>query len=263
MICGTFVARTATEAEADIAVKSYKTNSPRPLSVTKERDNTNPNMPFKVTAVFQPCPEGTEVEHSATGDKPGAVDDDGEGDGDGGDAKPEAAAGAGPPPGTRETWKKPPIAKFIQSPNYSSRNGSRVGRIIVHYTTSDNVDGTIAHFLNPASQVSAHYIVARDGKIYQMVRDADKAWHALGANSDSIGIEHSAAPGEQMTADQEQSSVSLIKWLLSEYKLRATAIHGHRFTPENAGHTECPGELFGAATQTAVDSWVAKQFAGF
>ena len=94
---------------------------------------------------------------------------------------------------------KPPIKDFIQSPNFSSRNEERIRRMILHYTTSRNVAGTIAWFKNPASRVSAHYVIARDGTIFQLVRDADKAWHAKNANADSIGIEHSAAKGDTMT----------------------------------------------------------------
>ena len=158
--------------------------------------------------------------------------------------------------GTSEQPPKPLIKQFIQSPNYSSRNGERIRRVIMHYTTSRNVNGTIKHFLNPASRVSAHYVIGRDGSIFQMVRDSDKAWHAKAANADSIGIEHSAAPGDQMTPAQELSSIALVRWLLSEYKLPKTAIHGHKYTPENAGTTNCPDHLFGAASEAAVDAWV-------
>ena len=69
----------------------------------------------------------------------------------------------------------------------------------MHYTTSRNVEGTIAWFQDPRAQVSAHYIIGREGEIYQMVRDSDKAWHAKDANANSIGIEHSAAAGNSMT----------------------------------------------------------------
>jgi hypothetical protein len=175
---------------------------------------------------------------------------------DGGDA----AAGSGDEPGsahgTSETPPKPMISRFIQSPNCSSRNGERIRRIIMHYTTSRNVDGTISHFLKPSSRVSAHYVIARDGRIIQMVLDTDKAWHAKGANADSIGIEHSAAPGDQMTPAQELSSIALVRWLLSEYKLPKGAIHGHKYTPENAGTTDCPHQLFGPDSKAALDAWV-------
>ncbi|HEY6995590.1 MAG TPA: N-acetylmuramoyl-L-alanine amidase [Xanthobacteraceae bacterium] len=158
--------------------------------------------------------------------------------------------------GTSEHPAKPSIKQFIQSPNHSSRNGERIRRVIMHYTTSRNVDGTVEHFLNPGSKVSAHYVIARDGSIFQMVRDSDKAWHAKNANADSIGIEHSAAQGDQMTPAQEVSSVALVRWLLSEYKLPKTAIHGHKYTPENAGTTDCPHKLFGADSEAAIDNWV-------
>jgi len=160
------------------------------------------------------------------------------------------------PPGTAEAAPKPPIKEFIASPNCSSRNGERIRRIVMHYTTSRNVQGTIAWFQNPQSQVSAHYVVARNGEIYQMVRDSDKAWHAKKANADSIGIEHSAAPGDPMTAEQEASSVALLRWLLSEYKLSKDAIDGHRFTPENVGTTDCPDRLFGQPSEAALRAWV-------
>jgi N-acetylmuramoyl-L-alanine amidase/Mannosyl-glycoprotein endo-beta-N-acetylglucosaminidase len=158
--------------------------------------------------------------------------------------------------GTSEQPPKPSIKQFIQSPNHSSRNGMPIRRVIMHYTTSRNVDGTISHFLNPASKVSAHYVIGREGAIFQMVHDGDKAWHAKNANADSIGIEHSAAQGDQMTAPQENASVALVRWLLSEYKLPKSAIHGHKYTPENAGTTDCPEHLFGPDTEAALDKWV-------
>jgi hypothetical protein len=174
--------------------------------------------------------------------------------GGGGDAEPDTHDDASH--GTSESPSKPSIKQFIQSPHHSSRNGSPIRRVIMHYTTSRNVDGTIAWFKDPISQVSAHYVIARNGDIYQMVRDADKAWHAKNANAESIGIEHSAAQGDQMTPAQELASISLVRWLLSEYKLPKSAIHGHKYTPENAGTTNCPNHLFGADTETAIDNWV-------
>ena len=158
--------------------------------------------------------------------------------------------------GSSEHPAKPPIKAFIASPFFSSRNGERIRRIVMHYTTSRNVDGTIAWFQDPRAQVSAHYVIGRDGEIYQMVRDSDKAWHAKGANANSIGIEHSAAAGDSMTAAQTLSSVALVRWLLSEYKLPETAICGHKYTPENAGTTDCPNHLFGQDSAAAITRWV-------
>jgi hypothetical protein len=158
--------------------------------------------------------------------------------------------------GSSERPAKPAITQFIASPFFSSRNGERIRRIIMHYTDSRNVQGTIAWFQDPRARVSAHYVIGRNGEIYQMVRDSDKAWHAKGANADSIGIEHSAASGDAMTAQQTLSSVQLVRWLLSEYKLPKTSIYGHKYTPENAGTTNCPDHLFGQDSEAALNQWV-------
>ena len=135
------------------------------------------------------------------------------------DAAPTPVNGNNKPPGTSEEPKKPIISRFVQSPNFSSRNGERIRRIILHCTTSRSLDGSISWFQDPISQVSAHYVIGRDGTIVQMVRDGDKAWHAKNANIDSIGIEHSGEAGDQLTDAQKDASVSLICRLLVEYKL--------------------------------------------
>ena len=59
-----------------------------------------------------------------------------------------------------------------------------VDRIVIHITAGGpGIDGTISWFQNPASKVSSHYIVGRDGEVVQMVRNADTAYHASSANS--------------------------------------------------------------------------------
>ena len=160
------------------------------------------------------------------------------------------------PSGTSEPFSKPQIKQFIESPHFNSRNGAKIRRIVLHYTTSQNVMGTIAWFQDPVSRVSAHYVIARNGDIYQMVDDADAAWHARSANAESIGIEHSAAPGDQLTPKQEASSIALLRWLVSAYKVKWTDVDGHRFTPGNIGGTDCPDHLFGDATEDALRLWV-------
>ena len=173
-------------------------------------------------------------------------------------------------PGTAEPIRKPPIKKFIESPNNSSRAGADIDTIVVHYTTAGNVSSTIAHFQNPAPlcgdnpaetcPVSAHYIIDKNGDIYQMVKDTDKAWHAAHANRTSIGIEHVAQVGDRLTAAQEKSSVHLIKWLMTEYKIPKENIKAHK---QILG-TSCPGNIFGDGINDTnlpkFKAWVAKNF---
>jgi N-acetylmuramoyl-L-alanine amidase len=68
---------------------------------------------------------------------------------------------------------KPPVT-WNPSPNYASREGTDIDTLVLH-----NTDGTlasaIARFKNPAEDVSAHYLVDRNGSIVQMVDDTQTA----------------------------------------------------------------------------------------
>jgi N-acetyl-anhydromuramyl-L-alanine amidase AmpD len=82
-----------------------------------------------------------------------------------------------------------PIKQFVGTENYSSRNaGVDVDSVVVH-TTEGSLAGTLAWLADPVSQVSAHFVIAPNGDLYQMVNSRNKAWHASYYNSRSIGIE--------------------------------------------------------------------------
>lgn len=151
---------------------------------------------------------------------------------------------------------KPEVKRFVPSPHFSSRNGTKISRIVLHYTTSRNHEGSLAWWQDPRAQVSAHYLIARNGELFQAVKDADKAWHARNANPESIGIEFAAETGDAMTPEQEATAIQLIRWLVEEYDIPWTRINGHRFTPGNIGATDCPGDVFGERTEKAVLDWV-------
>lgn len=153
------------------------------------------------------------------------------------------------PPGTSEPEKPGVIRK--PTPNQSSRNGVPIRRIVLHYTTSRNPQGTISWFANPAARVSAHYMVGRGGELWQFVSDDRKAWHAAGHNSDTIGIENVARQGDKLTHDQEQKLIELLKWLMAEYKIPKSQITGHKWLPNS---TSCPGSLW--KTEADLRQWV-------
>lgn len=155
---------------------------------------------------------------------------------------------------------KPAIRDFIASPNFSSRNGTPIDMIVMHFTDGPTAQGAINRFLNANEKVSAHYIIERNGDIFQMVRDTDKAWHAKNDNPRSIGIEHVCVEGDRMAPAQEVSSVALVRWLMATYNVPRSNVKGHRFAPSNIGTTDCPANLFGAATEQAVNDWLARHF---
>jgi len=69
--------------------------------------------------------------------------------------------------------------------------------IVMHYTASGTLSGTVAWFKNPNAQASAHLVIGHDGAIVQMGRFNQKLWHAgtsrlgtrSGFNGFAIGIE--------------------------------------------------------------------------
>jgi N-acetylmuramoyl-L-alanine amidase len=89
-------------------------------------------------------------------------------------------------------------AEVRVSPNFGSRrdcNGPDM--ILLHYTGMQTGESAEAWLCDPASEVSAHYLVHEDGRVIQMVRESDRAWHAgkgswrgrSDINSRSVGIE--------------------------------------------------------------------------
>lgn len=63
------------------------------------------------------------------------------------------------------------------TPNrWVGRNGQRVVALVLHITDGDTAAGALAWFRSPHSQVSAHYVVDRDGAVLPVVDEADTAW---------------------------------------------------------------------------------------
>lgn len=89
-------------------------------------------------------------------------------------------------------------AEVDPSPNFGPRRGPDMpDMILLHYTGMASGAAAQARLCSADSQVSSHYLVHEDGRVVQMVREADRAWHAgqsswqghLDINSASVGIE--------------------------------------------------------------------------
>lgn len=89
-------------------------------------------------------------------------------------------------------------ATAAPSPNFGERAGGRTpDMLLLHYTGMATAQGALDWLCAPESQVSSHYFVHEDGRVEQLVREGDRAWHAgksqwkgvTDINSASIGIE--------------------------------------------------------------------------
>ncbi|KHE91486.1 MAG: hypothetical protein SCABRO_02775 [Candidatus Scalindua brodae] len=83
---------------------------------------------------------------------------------------------------------------------------------------------------------SAHYVICRDGTVYQMVRDHNIAHHAgnFAYNQNSIGIEHERHDTSNWTEAQFAASVALVQWLAAQYDIQIVFPSG--VAPANPGN---------------------------
>lgn len=157
---------------------------------------------------------------------------------------PQVYALASTPDYGRAKWRP------AYSGNYANANRERshnINRIVVHIAQG-SYSGTISWFKNPRANVSAHYVVGRDGRVAQCVRDADIAWHSgnLKWNKHSIGIEHAGYAGRRGTWSDAMyhASARLAAHLSKRHDIPVDRYHvtGHNRVPGSA--TRCPGPHF-------------------
>jgi hypothetical protein len=73
----------------------------------------------------------------------------------------------------------PPANRLANCPNQGDRRGFVTPtHIILHITGTDTLAPARDRFMNPAAQASAHYIVDKDGALFQLVVDGRRAFHA-------------------------------------------------------------------------------------
>lgn len=65
----------------------------------------------------------------------------------------------------------------IRSPNHSSRLGHPIRGIVVH-ATAGSARSALSWLTNPAARVSAHTVIDKEGRIFELVADERCAWHA-------------------------------------------------------------------------------------
>jgi N-acetyl-anhydromuramyl-L-alanine amidase AmpD len=128
----------------------------------------------------------------------------------------------------------------------SSRPSAYPVNYVVIHVTQEYWEDAIAIFQDPASEVSAHYVVrSRDGHIAQCVRERDIAWHAgnWDYNTRSIGIEHEGWVDQPayFTDAMLESSAKLTAAVCARYGIPIDTNHiiGHSDVP-GATHTD-PG----------------------
>lgn len=107
--------------------------------------------------------------------------------------------------------------------------------VIIHHTAQNSCGQTLTTFTTTKSQVSAHYVICKDGTVYHMLNDYLRAWQAgvskwgntTDINSSSIGIELDNNGFEGFTAPQINSLIELLGRLKRAYTIPAANFIGH------------------------------------
>jgi N-acetylmuramoyl-L-alanine amidase len=168
--------------------------------------------------------------------------------------KPPVEGPTKPSPTKPGSFTKPPVIS-APSPNNNARGGMDIDTIVLHHTGSNNGASDLAWMRNPQSQVSAHYMLDRDGKIYQLVGDEKRAWHAgkgelhgvpTDVNGRSIGIEivNDGSGKTAFTDAQYKSLTQLVGYLKQEYKVPGNNIVGHKDVAVPKGRKSDPAANF-------------------
>ena len=139
------------------------------------------------------------------------------------------------------------------SPNYAARLGPP-DMLVLHYTGMKTGEEALARLLDPDAKVSAHYLVEEDGRVFRLVPEERRAWHAgvsfwqgeQDCNSVSIGVEI-VNPGHEFGYHPfPERQIRTVIELVADIRSRWT-IPDHRII----GHSDIapfrkqdPGELF-------------------
>jgi N-acetylmuramoyl-L-alanine amidase len=141
------------------------------------------------------------------------------------------------------------------SPNHGSRGDPPlVDMLVLHYTGMTSAEAALERLCDPLARLSAHYVVEEDGKIWRLVPESRRAFHAgrscwegeSDLNPVSIGIEivnpghewgYRPFPGAQMASLER-----LCRDIISRHPIPPHRVVGHSdIAPERKSD---PGELF-------------------
>lgn len=138
-----------------------------------------------------------------------------------------------------KTIQQAPLKDSIVTGNWigtTNFNLRKPNFVIIHHTAQNSCEQTLKTFTNTRTQVSAHYVICKDGTIHHMLNDYLRAWHGgvskwgnnTDINSSSIGIEIDNNGLEAFTDQQINSLLTLLMNLKKVYTIPTANFIGHQ-----------------------------------
>jgi N-acetylmuramoyl-L-alanine amidase len=145
------------------------------------------------------------------------------------------------------------VHREVPSPNFNER-AEPISMVVLHYTEMQSAEAAIERMCDPATEVSAHYLITEQGEVVRLVPEEKRAWHAgasywrghTDVNSRSIGIELDH-PGHtwgyrEFSDAQFEALVPLLARIVGEYGIPRANVVGH--SDVAPARKIDPGELF-------------------
>ncbi len=126
-----------------------------------------------------------------------------------------------------------------------------VSALILHHTSMETDEECLKLFAKPESLVSSHFLVGKDGRLWQFVSLDHRAWHAgpsllhgrTALNRTSIGIEITGDGNRfPFSPAQIETLVRLVGVLIAEFDVKAPWIAGHQHIAPD--RKDDPGRFF-------------------
>jgi N-acetylmuramoyl-L-alanine amidase len=125
-----------------------------------------------------------------------------------------------------------PMGMWVGTTNFNLRKPNFV---IIHHTAQNSCEQTLRTFTLTRTQVSAHYVICKDGTVHHMLNDYLRAWHGgvsrwgnnTDINSSSIGIEIDNNGSDAFTDQQIISLLTLLGTLKKAYTIPVANFIGH------------------------------------
>jgi N-acetylmuramoyl-L-alanine amidase len=120
--------------------------------------------------------------------------------------------------------------------------------IVIHYTDSPDFQSAYNTFdadapdseLHELPGTCAHFVIGKDGAIYQLVSTGIMCRHTVGLNWTAIGIEHVGFSDAEVMDDRRQMSASLrlVRWLRCRFHIEIKNVIGHNESLSSPYHRE-------------------------
>ena len=147
------------------------------------------------------------------------------------------------------------VIRDAPSPNHDERPaGEPIDTLVLHYTGMRTAEEAVGRLRDPASRVSAHYVVEEDGLVWRLVPEGRRAWHAGvshwrgrdSLNGRSIGVEV-VNPGHEwgyrpFPALQMAAVCDLCLEIIARHAIAARDVVAH--SDVSPDRKQDPGELF-------------------